>query len=63
MNYFIFYITGFLLVWTLDKFVSEDGRYSSWETKPFEQYNVDKSFYLSEATKLVQSVINNQLTL
>ena len=37
--------------------------FNTWETKPFEQYNVDKSFYLSEATKLVQSVINNQLTL
>lgn len=37
--------------------------FNNWETKPFEEYNVDKSFYLSEATKLVQSVISNQLTL
>lgn len=37
--------------------------FNKWETKPFEKYNVDKSFYLSEAMKLVNSVINNQLSL
>lgn len=37
--------------------------FNQWEKKPFEKYNVDKSFYISEANKLVSSVINNQLSL
>jgi hypothetical protein len=37
--------------------------FNNWDKKPFNLYNVDKSFYLSEANKLVSSVINNQLSL
>lgn len=37
--------------------------FNNWEVKPFEQYDVDKSFYLSEAYKLINSVVNNQLAI
>lgn len=37
--------------------------FNNWEVKPFDQYYVDKSFYLTEANKLINSVVTGQLTL
>ncbi len=37
--------------------------FNNWEVKPFDQYYVDKSFYVSEAHKLINSVVTGQLSL
>lgn len=37
--------------------------FNNWEVKPFDEYYVDKSFYLTEANKLINSVVTSQLTL
>ena len=37
--------------------------FNTWITKPFNEYNVDKSFYIAEAYKLIGSVVNGQLSL
>lgn len=37
--------------------------FNQWIDKPFEEYNVDKQFYVREANKLINSVIQNQVTL
>lgn len=37
--------------------------FNNWETKPFAEYNVDKSFYIAEAYKLIGSVTSGQLSL
>lgn len=35
--------------------------FNKWVNKPFEQYGVDKRFYINEAQKLINSVVNTQL--
>ena len=37
--------------------------FNNWEVKPFNEYFVDKSFYVAEANKLINSVVTGQLTL
>lgn len=37
--------------------------FNNWEVKPFDEYYVDKSFYVSEANKLISSVVTGQLSL
>lgn len=37
--------------------------FNNWQVKPFDEYCVDKSFYLTEANKLINSVVTGQLSL
>jgi hypothetical protein len=36
--------------------------FNKWQNKPFKEYDVDKTFYIAEAYKLINSVSSSQLS-